>query len=512
MPTIVPVPAIAEAGAARALSAQPVRINAPGAQEIVRSASVFTERAFKVPFECVGDGGDVRVLDLPGAPMAGGADPRPPARAGLSEAYQIEPNAGQLVVRAGSDEALFRALISIAGAVHAAHGELRELRIEDSPRFAWRGLSLDIVRHWFSPDQIRAVIDLLAVLKMNVLHLHLTDFQAWRYEVPGYPELTAGVEHLTSADLDDLAEYACERFVTLVPEVDLPGHTAAVARALPHLAPGPFAHPFTVHLDRATPGVEEFITAAITELVERCDSPYVHVGGDEAIGMPHENYADTVAYAASVVRELGRTPVAWQEAARTDAFGPRDLLQLWVADRDRFDAEAMKQRVAPEHHPLVDMAAELFAQAVDDPGRAVSRGVPMIVSSSDPLYLDRKPSDSSLLAAQNQAQDHLGHPGYPPTPSTSVLDWDPSSQRDVQESGVQVAGVEAALWCESVESFDDAAQLLLPRLALVAQRAWGPIDLDGREVLAATRAQAPAWERLGFGNYYQSAEVFDADL
>jgi len=132
----------------------------------------------------------------------------------------------------------------------------------------------------------------------------------------------------------------------------------------------------------------------------------------------------------------------------------------------------------------------------------------VIVSASDPLYLDRRPAEPSRDDAQNARLAHLGNPGYDATPSTDVLRWDPFAQSDIRRHGITVAGIEAALWCESVRDLDDVALLLLPRLALVAQRAWGGEDAGVDDVLAAARGHERHWAALGFRNIHRSTEVF----
>ena len=506
---VVPFPCRVRESAAATLGGGALVVSAPGMEAVVGRAAALARRAFGIELT-TGAEGDAVVVGLgghSGPQETSGRDPRPADRAGVREAHRIRAlRDGRIEIAVDGEEGLFRALTTLAGILGVRGSTTLPSEIDDAPRFSWRGLSLDVVRRWFPREEIERIIDLLALLKLNVLHLHLTDAQGWRFPVAGYPELTAEAPHYSREDLDALVAYARERYVTLIPEIDLPGHTAAVAAALPHLAPGPFPHPYVSYVDLDTPGVEEFVTAAIGELVARFDSPYVHIGGDEAFGMPHGAYVASVERVAAMVRASGRTPVAWQEASRASGWSSSDVLQLWVADRDRFDLDTAKQTFPVAYHALLEIAAPLFAEAVGDPARAAAQGVPFIVSSSDPLYLDRKPSEPSLLTGQNERRAVLGHPGYEPTPSVSALTWDPASQHDIVESGAVVDGLEAALWCETVESFDDVAQLLLPRLAFVAQKAWGEATLD--DVVAAAREQSVAWERLGFGAYYRSTDVF----
>lgn len=484
----------------------PISIRIAGAftAEVAAAASDLTTKAFGIGIEIDAAAPDVVAIEgAVDAPRAAGADPRPGGRAGLDEAHIIRVRDGRLAVTTPSAEGLFRALVTIAG--HSASGVVPAAEIVDHPDRAWRGLTLDVVRRWFPLDEVRRIIDLLALHKMNVLHLHLTDTQAWRFALPGYPGLHSA-EHYTAADLDALEQYARARFVVIVPEVDVPGHVPESLTALDTVSAHTGAHPILAYLDAAAPGVSTLIEAAFGELADRFASPFLHFGADEAFGAPDDAFRRTVEAAARSIRSLGRTPTGWQEGIRAGALGPGDLVQLWIAERDRFDPEKMKRITPPEYHAMIDRGAEIFALSADDPARIGAAGVPAIISSSDPLYLDRRPSEPSVLPEQNEAGARLGNDGYDPTPSTSVLDWRPEDQADIRAAGVRVAGIEAALWGETLKSFDDAAQLLLPRLAFIAQQAWAPAARD--DVIAAAAAHSEVWTRLGFGNHYRSADIF----
>lgn len=453
----------------------------------------------------------VRVADVD-APAAIGADPRPAARAGRSEAYRISVSGTHLVVDSPSPEGAFRGLVTVASACcsDALPGDdLPALEVTDAPRFAWRGLSFDVVRHFYPVAEVERIIDLLALHKFNVLHVHLTDAQGWRFTVPGYPALTEGQEHYTADDLDRLVARARELFITVVPEFDIPGHVAASVANIPGVTVQQVGVPFMTYLDWADAGVAEFVTAAFTELAARFDSPFLHLGGDEAFGASHEVYVPFVRGVAGVIRSLGRRPLGWQEAIRADTLGPDDLVQLWIAERDRFDVEKTKASVPEPMHHLVEKAGALFALSVGDPALIAAAHVPAIVSPSDPLYLDRRPSEPSIDAADNETLTRIGFPAYEPTPSLDILTWDPYTQTDIAGTGLIVSGIEAALWAETIESFEDASILLLPRLGLVAQRAWGAETVDVDAARAAVRVASASWERLGFV-YYRSEAIFDS--
>ena len=174
---------------------------------------------------------------------------RADGNADADERYGLEITSEGVRVWGPTAEAVHRGLTTLRQLI-TAHGTatLPTIRIGAGPRFAWRGLSLDVVRTFHGPAEIRRVIDMCSLYKLNVLHLHLTDDQGWRFEVPSRPELTltgaAGAVgdrpggYYTQPELADLVAYAAARFVTLVPEIDMPGHSAAVFPRVPRAGAG----------------------------------------------------------------------------------------------------------------------------------------------------------------------------------------------------------------------------------------------------------------------------------
>jgi hexosaminidase len=205
-----------------------------------------------------GDTGITLTLESVVATAAGPQANGVPAAAGVradgdpvDERHCLEITAEGIRIWGPTPEAVYRGLTSLRQLIsaHLQDGTavLSVARIVDGPRFAWRGLSLDVVRTFHGPDEVRRIIDMLSLYKLNVLHLHLTDDQGWRVEVPSRPPLpevgAAGAigdrpgGYYTQAELAELIAYAADRFVTVVPEIDMPGHTSAVFKAYPALGP-----------------------------------------------------------------------------------------------------------------------------------------------------------------------------------------------------------------------------------------------------------------------------------
>lgn len=458
-----------------------------------------------------------------GLPPTRGLNPRPPSHGEVNadgpatpgqppvdERHVLSiPATGLVTISAVTPEGAYRGVMALAR-VLAAAASLPIGRIVDGPVWSWRGLSFDAVRHFYTTDELRRVIDLLSWHGFSVLHLHLTDMQEWRIQIEGIPELTPDPSvSYTQAHYRELVEYAAARYVTIIPEVDMPGHIAAAVARLPQLASATVPpHPLLTYLDPNTPAVQEFVTTVIRTLVDLSGGPYVHIGGDEAFGMPEELYAQFITEAAEQVRGLGKIPLAWQEAARSDSFGPADALQVWVSSGDAFDLEKARTEHPPEVHPLLELVARTFELSPFDAPRAAAAGVPMVASPSGYVYLDRRYAESSLVPAQNERAADLGHPGYRARPALHILDWRPEETPEIAQAGGRIEAVEAAIWAESIESFDDLGLLLLPRLAILAERFWfsehsSPVGIEER-----LRSQTGVWGNLGFGNYFRSEQIF----
>lgn len=355
--------------------------------------------------------------------------------------------------------------------------------VEDRPRYPWRGTMLDIARHFFGVDHITRVIDLAVLYKLNVVHLHLSDDQGWRLEIARRPELTevgGGTQvgdgaggYLTRADYEQIVAYAAARHVTVVPEIDVPGHTNAALVAYPDLAPpGTDVRPYrgmTVgfsSLDAHNEAAYALVDDVIAELADIQPGGYVHVGGDEAHSTSDDDYRTFLNRTFALVEKHGMRPVAWQEAVRAD-LPDGMLVQYWDS--------------------------RVPAQAID----AVRRGARLIMSPARHVYLDMKYEAGFPLG-----QDWAGLVDV-----RDAYDWDPTDTVD----DAAVHGIEAPLWTETITTLDDIERMLLPRLPAVAERAWSAATtrdwVDFRDRLAAHEV---IWRRRGHA-YHRSAQVWAAD-
>ncbi|HCX85977.1 MAG TPA: beta-N-acetylhexosaminidase [Micrococcales bacterium] len=399
--------------------------------------------------------------------------------------------APRVMLRAGgpAGEAYGRASLAQL-ARHAVDGRYPAVRVSDAPRFAHRGLMLDVARHVHPVATILEAIDLMASLKLNVLHLHLTDDQGWRIETPSRPRLTqvgaltqvggGGGGYLTQADYRAIQDHARAAHVLVIPEIDLPGHVNAALVAYPELAPaGVTPEPYEgievgfSGLDAANPETERFLEDVLGDLAAATDGPYLHLGGDECLAMSDADYLALVALAARIVTAHGKRVVGWHEIGRSPQLPPGTLGQYW-------------NFVTPR-------TADADEHGIDHAGRAasiVAQGGRLVMSPGDAVYLDHKYDDHTALG--------LVWDNGPTTLRDSYA-WDPT----LVVPGVgedAIAGVEATCFTETIVTREDLFRMLLPRLAAVAEVAWSPRPDAARDVADLERrlpVLALAWREAG---------------
>jgi len=434
----------------------------------------------------LGAGNELAALPVPRGISPAGDGP-------ADERYSLSIEGDRVMLRAAGPAGAARGLATF-GQILAARpspggGEVRMPcgRILDAPGYAWRGLSLDVARTFFPLAEVRRVIDLLALYKLNVLHLHLTDDQGWRLPMErpaGRPE--PGAAGYSSEDLRALVAYAADRFVTIVPEVDTPGHASALLRLHPELSTGrnevewempPGVKRRAVWLDPDLPATFEVMQEVLAGVAAIFPSRYIHIGGDEPRGMPHDLYASYLSRVRDLVRSMGRRPLGWQESVRA-GLRSDDIIQYWLAGI--VVAAAAPARVRAQ------IDAEL-ADSRRDVEAAVAASVPVIVSPARHCYLDVPYAEPSADPAQADRQARVGLRLYEPMTIAESFDWEPAEALGPGR-GAHVAGVEAAIWAETISGFDDLSFLLLPRLPGIAHKAWaGPLNPQGPRCLPGPR-------------------------
>jgi hexosaminidase len=409
------------------------------------------------------------------------------------ESYRLESSPRALVITAPEPAGLFYGTQTLrqllppeveAAERRSGPWKVTGGTIEDRPRYPYRGAMLDVARHFLDVDQVKRYIDHLAMYKFNVLHLHLTDDQGWRLAIDSWPRLAehggstevGGGEggYYTKEEYRELVEYAAGRQLEVVPEIDMPGHTTAALTSYPELncdgdkVPVPYTGT-TVGMSSLCIGKEityEFIEDVIREVAELTPGRYIHIGGDEALATPEEDYAAFMARAQAIVAEHGKTVIGWHELAEAGPAGDA-IVQYWGTRGDELE--------------------------VADVARAGTR---LVMSPASRVYLDQKYDGFTPIGLEWAGRVSVQR----------SYSWEPSAFL-YGAPAESVIGVEAPLWSETVETDADIDLLSFPRLPGVAEAGWSrPEARDWEEYRLRLAAQAPRWELLGIG-YHPAQEV-----
>ena len=355
------------------------------------------------------------------------------------------------------------------------------VEIEDAPRFSWRGALLDVGRHFMPKEFVLRFIDLLALHKMNIFHWHLTDDQGWRMEIKKYPRLTEvgawrketlvghardsaqgkefdGMPHggyYTQDEIREVVAFARRRFVTIVPEIEMPGHTQAAIAAYPELgnAPQPLEvsptwgiSPHVCNLDEST---ILFMQAVLGEALELFPGQYIHIGGDEVL-------VDEWCASAKAQKRL-------KELGLSDEAG---LQSYFLQRMDKFLAEHGRKLVGWDEILDDDLSQNATVTSWRCNGSdvaAANAGRDVIVASEQDLYLDH-------YQLQDSQKQPLAFGGY--TPLSRVYQFEPVSKEIVVEKRRHILGLQAQLWSEYIPTPSQMEYMAFPRLCALAETAW----------------------------------------
>lgn len=408
------------------------------------------------------------------------------------EGYRLETRAGSVTLTARAPAGLFHGVQTVRQLLPASvehrdrqtgPWQLPGGTITDVPRYAYRGAMLDVARHFFTVDQVKRYIDQLALYKINMLHLHLSDDQGWRIAVDSWPRLaTYGGStqvgggpggHYTKDDYREIVRYARSRYLTVVPEIDMPGHTNAALASYAELNCDGTAPPLYTGIEVGFSSLcvpkdvtYDFVDDVVREIAELTPGPYLHIGGDEAHSTSHADYLAFMDRVQPIVARYGKTVVGWHQlTGARPAKGA--IAQYWgLTGREKEVADAAKA------------------------------GTRVILSPANRAYLDMKYTKDTPLGLEWAGLVEV----------RQSYDWDPGSYlKDAPSSAV--FGVEAPLWSETISTSDHIEYLAFPRLAGIAELGWSPParhDWDAFRVRLG--AQGPRWSALGI-DYYRSPQV-----
>ncbi len=431
------------------------------------------------------------VDDAPGGPgvIAFRLDPAVP---GGREAYRLTIDPGGLALSASSAAGIFYGVQTLRqlsppalgaglGDAPAARGlELPAVRISDAPRFTYRGLHLDVGRHMFPVAFIKRYVDLLARLKLNTFHWHLTEDQGWRIEILAYPRLTQvgawrretmveknfdpyvgdGVRYggyYTRDEIREVVAYASARHVTVIPEIEMPGHSLAALAAYPELActEGPFevGTRWGVYDDIYCPSERtfEFLETVLTEVMALFPGPYIHIGGDEA---PKRRWRESE-LAQRVIRDHGLTD--------------EDELQSWFIERiERFLAAHGRRLIGWDEileGGLPERATVMSWRGVGGGIEAARQGHDVIMTPGSHLYFDHYQS-------RDRAAEPLAIGGF--TPLRKVYDFEPVPDVLTGAQRAHVLGAQANVWTEYIKTPEHVEYMAYPRALALAEVVWSP--------------------------------------
>jgi len=436
---------------------------------------------FAVPVRDTAGGPAAITLLLSGAPPAVGA-----------EGYQLDITADGVTVRAATGDGLFAGVQTLlqllptavrGSTVQPGPWPLAGGRITDYPRFAHRAAMLDVARHFFTVAQVERYLDQIALYKVNRLHLHLADDQGWRIAINGWDRLTSyggstqvgggPGGYYTQSDYQAIVQYAQARHITVIPEIDMPGHTNAALASYPELNCDGQAPPLYTGTDVGfsslcvgKPITYQFLDDVIGQLAALTPGPYLHLGGDEAQSTTAADYATFVTRVQQIATAHGKSMIGWHDIANT-TLEPTTVAQFWGTG-------------------TTDAAVAGAAQ----------HGTKVVMSPANRSYLDMKYTRRTVLG-----QDWAGV-----IEVKKAYDWNPGAYLSgVTESSV--LGVEAPLWTETITSSADIEYMAFPRLAAIAELGWSPqATHDWTAFRSRLAAQGPAWKVLGI-NYYRSPQI-----
>ncbi|OFX62029.1 MAG: beta-N-acetylhexosaminidase [Bacteroidetes bacterium GWB2_41_8] len=322
--------------------------------------------------------------------------------------------------------------------------------IRDYPVYGYRGSMLDVARHFFGVEDVKNYIDQLATYKMNVLHLHLSDDQGWRIEIKSWPNLTAhggktevgGGEggFYTQEQYADIVKYAQDRFITIVPEIDMPGHTNAALASYPELNEnGKATELYTgTEVGFSTLATKKeitykFIDDVVRELAALTPGEYIHIGGDESHATKIEDYIPFINRVQDIVIANGKKVFGWDEIALS-TLKPNTVVQYWAKAENAI--------------------------------KGVEQGAKVLMSPAVNAYLDMQYDSTSTYGLHWAAYIEVD----------KAYNWDPANLvPEIKKENI--IGIEAPLWSETVSNRLEAEYLIFPRLLGYAEIGWTPSEL-----------------------------------
>jgi hexosaminidase len=406
-----------------------------------------------------------------------------------AEGYELRVTTNSIVLRAPAPAGLFYGVQTLlellppeifsTNATTNVDWRIPCVSIQDWPRFPWRGLMLDVSRHFYYPSEVEKILDAMAWCKLNRFHWHLTDDQGWRIEIKKYPKLTQtsawrpgvgfGLDpqsttaygpdgryggFYTPADIRKVVQYAAARHITIVPEIEMPGHATAVLAAYPQFSctGGPFTLPlaggvFHGIYDPANPATFKFLDDVLAEVCRLFPGPYVHLGGDE---VPKDSWKKSPACQALMKRE---------------GLKNEEELQSWFIRRMEKTVNAHGKTLLGWSEILQGGLAHnaVVMDWIGGATEAAGAGHDVVMTPTKFCYLD-------YYQSTNHAAEPRAIGGF--LPLEKVYAFEPVPARLAPEFQVHILGGQCNLWTEYIPSLARAEYMLFPRACALAEVTW----------------------------------------
>ncbi|GGW26742.1 family 20 glycosylhydrolase [Arenibacter certesii] len=403
-----------------------------------------------------------------------------------NEAYELTISQDSVILSATTAEGAFRGVQTLRQLIPEISNDtlsdtemwlIPSGEIADHPNFEYRGSMLDVARHFFNVEDVKKYIDLLAYYKMNTLHLHLTDDQGWRIEIKSWPKLTeiGGSSEVgggpggfyTQEDYKDIVAYAAKQYITIIPEVDMPGHTNAASLAYPFLnGNGKKIEPHTgievgfSTFDTRKDTVYAFIDDVVREISEITPGPYFHAGGDESLVTKKADFNYFISRVDKIVKKYNKRMIGWDEIVHAD-----------------IDTTAIAQFWSNEENAKI----------------AVEKGMKVILAPGKKAYLDMKYDTVS--------QYGLHWAGYIPVDTAYI--WTPEKYiKGINKE--HILGIEAPLWSETITNMEELEYLAFPRVIGHAELGWSTEEnRNWEDYKVRVGNQAPYLDKMNV-KYYPS--------
>jgi hexosaminidase len=483
-----PVSATATAGVTYSVTASTTIYTEPGSTAAADIGTLFAtqlRRSTGYPLPVVAapnpNPADGISLLLSGAPAGVG-----------TEGYQLDVTGTTIAIRANQPAGLFEGVQTLrqllppeadSATVQPGPWPVTGGHVVDYPRFVHRGAMLDVARHFFPVSTVERYLDEISLYKVNYFHIHLSDDQGWRLVINSWPNLTTiggstavGGDpggFYTQAEYSQIVAYAAARYITVVPEIDMPGHTNAALASYAELNCDGVAPPLYTGTNVGFSSLcvsreitYTFIDQVIGEIAALTPGPYIHIGGDEAQSTTAADYMTFINRAQQIVAAHGKTVIGWHDIVNATPL-PSTVGQFWGTSTRNSAVAA-----------------------------AAANGTKFVMSPANRTYLDMKYNSRTVLG-----QRWAGFIDV-----KTAYGWDPGNYV-VGVSEPSVLGVEGPLWTETIRTLGDIEYMAFPRLPALAELGWSPFSThDWTAFKVRLGAQGPRWHVMGI-NYYHSTQI-----